>query len=143
MAIISSQQGLGNNPEFRFAGAVVLPLIRSFSSALLSVLKDSTRKRKPCPFSPERVGAGGPVYAEPPLRTAPPKAQITVGCLEPIPLPARFRGSVPDSHGLSVPELVLYPTLPNELAVCEPLAFPRPRALAREALCVLRLASEG
>lgn len=42
-----------------------------------------------------------------------------------------------------MPELALYPTLPNELALCEPLAFPRPRALAREALCVLRLASEG
>lgn len=42
-----------------------------------------------------------------------------------------------------MPELALYPTLPNELALCEPLAFPRPRALAREALGVLRLASEG
>lgn len=98
------------------------------------------------PFLPRtrRSWKAGLCRASSPYRPAPaPKAQITVGCLGPVPLPARFRGSVPDPHGLSVPELVLYPTLPNELAVCEPLAFPRPRALAREALCVLRLASEG
>lgn len=44
-------------------------------------------------------------------RPAPaPKAPITVGRLGPVPLPARFRESVSDPHGLPVPELVLYPT---------------------------------
>lgn len=64
------------NPSSRSAEAVVPPLIRSFSSAVLSVLKGSTSKRKPCPCSPEPAGAEGQRWAEPlgaaPRRPAPP-----------------------------------------------------------------------
>lgn len=136
------------NPSSRSAEAVVPPLIRSFSSAVLSVLKGSTSKRKPCPCSPEPAGAEGQRWAEPlgaaPPRSAPEcKAAVTLGRLAPGPLPAALGAPPPARTGYSARPRFLYPTLPNELALSQPLVSLAPRALAREVLRVLRLASEG
>lgn len=119
MAIISSQQGLGSNPEFvqvcRGGCSTLNP--QFFIRAPVSFERQHEEKEA-MPFLPRTPeGRVVPSLLWVPPRPWAPKAQITVGRLGPVPLPARFRGSVPDSHGLPVPELVLYPTLPNELAL--------------------------
>lgn len=85
----------------RFAEAVAPPLIRSFSSAILSVLRDSTRKRKPYPFSPEPVGAAGQGRAEPLLGAAAPplrpEPRSPSGAPGPVPVPAAL-GAQPPAH---------------------------------------------
>lgn len=73
MAAIRSPEGLDSNPELTgCAEAGVLSLIGSISTALLSVLKDSTGDRKPYSFYRKPVGAEEPAGAKPFLGAAPP-----------------------------------------------------------------------
>lgn len=73
MAAIRSPEGLDCNPELTgCAEAGVLSFIGGISTALLSVLKDSTGDRKPYSFSPKPVEAEEPAGAEPLLGAAPP-----------------------------------------------------------------------